>query len=327
MDLNPISILASVSRNRMIMPFYHAINDRPPVHLKHLYHIFTEEQFEADLDFLLKHFQPISIGDLLAFVKNSRPLPKRCFLLPFDDGLREFGEVAFPILKKKGIPSALFVNPYFVDNKELFFRLKSSILIEAAQQNKIAWEHVNEVTGKRIDHFKEGINFLKSVSYPNRQVLDDLAPVFEVSFEEYRKNNRPYLTFDELRYLQQQGVFVGGHSLDHPLFNQLDVNGQLDQIRKSMTWIQENLLPAIPIFSFPFTDFGVTQELFQTISTDHPLNPALTFGCAGMKQERISTHWQRIPMEDKPRTAKQVIYQQYLYYLAKALLKKNTIKR
>ena len=53
----------------------------------------------------------------------------KCVVLTFDDGHLEMFEVVAPILSKRGISATFFLNTGFLDNKDMFFRHKASLLI------------------------------------------------------------------------------------------------------------------------------------------------------------------------------------------------------
>ena len=130
--------LATITGQKVIFPFYHAVADNVPIHLKPLYNVRSSKQFEEDLDTLLKIYKPISLSEFYKNLKGEVKIPKYAFHISFDDGLREFGDVAWPILKRKGIPASLFVNPSFVDNNALFFRFKAAVLLDYLKKNKEA---------------------------------------------------------------------------------------------------------------------------------------------------------------------------------------------
>ena len=83
-----------------LLPFYHALShDRQPEWLRHLYAARTVREFEQDLQFLLKNYQPISAEDL---VEGRIPTGKPAFHLSFDDGLQSAYELAVPLLEQYG---------------------------------------------------------------------------------------------------------------------------------------------------------------------------------------------------------------------------------
>lgn len=310
------------SGQKSIYPFYHAVSNRRALHLKHLYNVRSCALFEQDLEFFLQNYQSISLSEILT--KRS----KASFHITFDDGLREFKEFAWPLLKKYNIPVTLFVNPAFVDNKQLFFRFKASLLIDKVEQDfGINFKAFNELVDAEISNNEQLIDWIKNVSYKEKGHLDKVAGLFDVDYDKYLQDVKPYLTLNELKELHNEGVNIGAHSLDHPLFSELNIDEQVRQVEDSMLWVKDNLGDNNYSFSFPFTDFGLGKELFEKIYSieDSPLN--ISFGTAGIKKDSIQNHIQRIPMENNIKSAKQIVHGEYSYFLLKALFLKNTIRR
>jgi len=73
-------------------------------------HPVTSEAFEHQLDELGRAFEFVGLSDLKSHRNGVRRLPERSCLITFDDGLREQYDVAWTILRRKGIPAAFFVN-------------------------------------------------------------------------------------------------------------------------------------------------------------------------------------------------------------------------
>jgi peptidoglycan/xylan/chitin deacetylase (PgdA/CDA1 family) len=311
------------------MPFYHAVcGEQDLPHIKHLYHLRSKAQFEKDLDFLLKHYQPVSLEQLLDHKLHNVKLPEKAFFLSFDDGLREVFDIAAPVLQQKGIPATIFLNSAFVNNKGLFFRYKASFLIEQLQKKR-----VSKVVKKQFEiifdkHLISGKNLearLLKIDYPRKEVLDLLADLLEVSFFDFLAQQQPYLSSEQINQLIQKGFSIGAHSIDHPLFNQLDIKTQQIQIIESMRFVQQNFKVPYKVFSFPFTDYGLGAALFETIEKDQLAD--LTFGCAGLKNEQTPFHLQRFPMEGTNHPARELLTSTYIYYILKSLIGKNIIRR
>jgi peptidoglycan/xylan/chitin deacetylase (PgdA/CDA1 family) len=210
----PLKIRIGLSGQKLIFPFYHAVTDVVPPHLDQLYKIKAEKEFEKDLDFLLRNFIPVSLEEV---VNTNKKITRPSFHLSFDDGLREVCDYIEPVLTRKGIPATFFINPDFVDNKELFFRYKASVLIHfAGSYQKEYWKDFHEYCE---DHNIAGKNIREiclSVNYQERQMLDDIASVFDFSFPFYLNEYQPYLNTIQLKSLAAKGFTLGAHSLDHP---------------------------------------------------------------------------------------------------------------
>lgn len=312
----PLNRLIKWSRQRAIFPFYHLIADHAPAHIKHLYPIRNIQAFEDDLDFFLRHFECIHPEDL----RKKDHFPANSFLLTFDDGLREFYEVVAPILRRKGVSAICFLNSNFVDNKALFFRYKTSLLIEAFEKTPQLFEEVKLPEWINASNFKEA---LKWIVYSQRHHLDTLANLIGFSFEDYLQQQQPYMNSPEILKLIDQGFYFGGHSIDHPLYYAISKEEQWKQTWESVQLTQKAFNLPNAYFAFPFTDFGVKRTLFDQMESKN----IISFGTAGLKKQSFPHHFQRIPMEIGDFSAQQIIHTEYLYYLIKELLGKNKIRR
>ena len=61
----PLEPLIRSSGIRLFLPFYHAVADEAPPHIKHLYRTRTVEEFRSDLAYMLRFYTPISLQTLL----------------------------------------------------------------------------------------------------------------------------------------------------------------------------------------------------------------------------------------------------------------------
>jgi peptidoglycan/xylan/chitin deacetylase (PgdA/CDA1 family) len=68
------------------------------------------DDFARQLDELGRHFTFVSLTDIDRAAGGQHTLPKMSCVVTFDDGLRQQVEYALPILDRKGIPAAFFVN-------------------------------------------------------------------------------------------------------------------------------------------------------------------------------------------------------------------------
>jgi len=318
---NTVTLVKMTGQN-LVLPFYHLVSNQPPAHVKHLYNIADEKSFRDSLDFLLKKFKPIDYTTLQETILNGEKPAEKSVFLSFDDGLRETFEVAAPILKEKGVPAAFFINSGFVDNSALFHKYKSSIIIENLKPKQL-----NEVKKLLIKHNIQNKNIknaLLSISYDKKAILDEIAELLEINFDEYLKKEQPYMSSTQISELIDQGFTIGAHSIDHPEYYKISPEEQINQTKTSVTSIQKRYgLKNVP-FAFPFTDDGVNKSLIFDIQK---FTSDILFGTAGLKNDEFPRLLHRIPMEPFDRKGKTIIKYQYLYFLLKKPFGKNTVKR
>lgn len=291
--------MVTLSGQKLILPFYHVVSDTEKAHFKHLYPIKSVTEFKEDLDALLKHFKPISLIELIELVQSGKKPKDKVFHLTFDDGLQELYTVVAPILKEKNIPATFFISTDFLDNKAMFYRFKASLLSD-----------------------KFAANGMLDLPYGQEKDIDVLAETLGYDFDDYLKNEQPYLSSDQVQELINQGFTIGAHSLSHPLYSKINIEEQLNQTLESVNNLVNQFNLDYKVFSFPFTDDGVGQEFYKKVNSQLDL----TFGTAGIKNDFSNKNLQRIGMEENKKGI-EIIKTQHLYYFFKKFLGKNKISR
>ncbi len=263
-----------------VFPFWHTVSDTTLPHIKHLYHVKSVEAFLSDLEFLLKHFQPISLEDSLSDQAQTK---EKTMLLSFDDGLVEVYDIIAPILKQKGIPAIFFINPPFVGDADIFYRYEiSSLISELEKQKGIS------ASEKRS---------LLSLSFHDKKQLNEAWEKAELSKAEIIGKNRIYMSKEEIVSLKKQGFEIGAHSMTHARFSDLSIDKQIEEVKESVNEIQHLAQPKYHSFAFPFSDDGVSKQTLGNIHKEANLD--CSFGTSGIGQIDKVKHVQRIPMEHK----------------------------
>ena len=282
----------------ILLPFYHAVENLHPSYISG-YHIKNEKQFKQDLDFLLKHYVPVTLDDL----KKAEDLPSNAMHITFDDGLKSCSNIIAPILLEKGIPATFFINPAFVDNNDIFHRF--------------LFEMVH----------KKGIKLPKRFKYyPYKTKLLETTENKKIQLKAHIRNNNIYMGMHELMQLKNEGFTIGAHSMDHPEFYNIDEEAQYRQVKDSIEWIEKYLSPSTKAFAFPFTDHGISNKLLKKIHSEHLVD--LSFGTAGLKYDSFHGHLQRIPMEKRSyETAQSILKYEHVYFKIRQLMNKNTVLR
>lgn len=324
--ITPISLIKTLSRATPLLPFYHIVSDNRKIeYVRHLYTYRSVKEFKNDIDFFLRNYSPITLADLLEGLRNSRKLPKNPFLLTFDDGFREIHDIIAPILKKKGVSAIFFLTWDFLDNKKLSYRHKASILIERYHRsgNSDAKDKTRNIllkNGKESTDFKTSI---LSVRYDERILLDDIALLLDVDFNQYLSKNKPYLDSQQVEKLITDGFSIGAHSVDHPLYSEVSLEEQLYQTRKSVMLIADRFSLGYRVFACPYSDCGVSKDYFR--QTFRYLDAS--FGTAGMMKDIYHRNFQRLRMENTTATAKNIVAKHHVQKLFLCAIGKNRIKR
>ncbi len=297
------------SGKNLILPFYHAVSDEKCPHISNLYPVKKIQEFERELDFFQKNYEAINLDKLLNYVQNKTRPEKKSFFLSFDDGLKECYTVIAPILKEREIPAAFFINTGFVNNQDLFYRYKVSLLIEALKSSN---------SSERIS-----TNDLLKLTIHDTPKIDEIAKKLNVNFQGFLEDEKPYMNWKEIKELSEQGFYIGAHSINHPYYYQISLEEQVRQTKESIETVTHHLNPNYRIFSFPFTDYLVTKSFYNRVYTEGICD--LTFGTAGIKDDELNNNLQRISMEKCTINPATYIGKELFQYRLKKSINKNRV--
>jgi peptidoglycan/xylan/chitin deacetylase (PgdA/CDA1 family) len=326
----PQSSLTTMTRQQFLFPFYHTVSNHPLPHVDQVYRVRSLALFNRDLDFLTKHFQAVGLDELRAFRNGDRRPSKPCMFLTFDDGLSGIYDIVAPELLKRGIPAAFFINTNFINNQDLFFRYKASLILDRLEQSKYP-QAVLENFQRRFHLVRAGKvdvrGLILGVNYRRRSELEEMAKLVDLDFTAFLKIKKPYLTSTQISELAHSGFYIGSHSKDHPLFSDLARDEQISQYKDSLSLIQREFGLTYGLFSFPFTDDGVSASFFEALSAEGMPTMDASFGTAGLKEDPVDFHFQRVPMEIEKTPASSILKGEYTYYLLKSLFGRNKMTR
>jgi hypothetical protein len=176
------------------------ISDNYLPHIRHLSKVKTFSEFETEIEYILKYFKPVSVDDLERHVSGKEILTDNCCLLIFEDCIKDTYEAVLPVLIKYKLPAIFFIDPRFINNNEIFYRHKASILVDVLSKNV---ELVYKLTQRfSVDFWElrnEIFDIIMSVSTHNRSLLDDIARDINFDFDKYLFEYSPYLTNSQIK--------------------------------------------------------------------------------------------------------------------------------
>ncbi len=311
-NLIPFPIVRQIGSCKLIIVYYHVVSDEDVPHVSHLYKYKSISQFTADLEFLLEYYTPRGLLDVIKMIRSDH-LDSNSLLITFDDGFREIYDVIAPILLSKGIPATFFLSGAFIDNQDLCYEQKASLLIEKLKNgtSPIAEKMVAEILKKMgLSNYSQLPDGILQIEYSQRKILDTIGDVLQIDFNQYLYEKRPYLTSAQVMELIGNGFTIGAHSVDHPYYSELSLEDQLTQTLASVQQIRDKFNLDYGAFAFPHNDTGVTQDFFKRINESRLVD--ITFGTGGMLDGRLNSHRQRISLENPLLSAKEILSWQYL---------------
>lgn len=310
-SLIPLDIWHRILEVDLVLPHWHVVSDQELSHISGLYKYRNIRQFKADIEYFLQYYTPVNLQDVINYLDGFGSLPKRCFLPTFDDGFSEIYNVIGPILQVYGVPAVFFLITSAIDNRELCYPHKKSLLVHAlttidsSPAESEASRHLTNAGFKYGDMTSRVL----SIYYKQRHVLDELELILGCDFASYVSSVQPYLTSVQIKDLMKMGFDIGAHTIDHPLFSELTLEEQLVQTTESQKWLSTKFQYNCQSFAFPYKDAGILINFFHQAFSNGLLK--VSFGTGGLQHHFFPRNLPRFTMERTDLPAKQILSRQF----------------
>jgi peptidoglycan/xylan/chitin deacetylase (PgdA/CDA1 family) len=195
----------------------------------------TVDQLVDSVRFVKRHFNVVSLDEILDARRRRKRLPPRPLLLTLDDGWSDNEEYALPVFEAEKVPGVIFVTSDVVGKSApLWFEVIRAARIGGridAQTWSGLWASVNEPTPThwRPRHVEELIHHLSNLPRVRRDAI--LEP-FRSRLEDGRRH---MVTPEQLERLHAKGITVGAHGRTHqPLHECEDLEDELREPRRRL---------------------------------------------------------------------------------------------
>ena len=298
----------------LVVPYYHIVSDAEVPHVSHLYRFRTVAEFTADIEFLLRHFKPVTLTDIVDALNGTQALSRPCFHLTFDDGFAEMHNVVAPILERMGVPATFFLTTAFLDGGGLAHHNLISLLLHRLESrdsrpSAAGVRRLESLLPPAAGEHTPLSQRLLSIPYAQSSLVRSLADTIGVDIDGYVRQTRPYLASEQVSRLLAHGFSIGAHSHDHPLYADLTLSEQLAQTRSSMQLLDKRFGVRPKAFAFPHTDRGV-DEAFFTAAFSEPVMD-VSFGTAGLVSHFHPRNLERVSMEKTQAPAVRILARQF----------------
>jgi peptidoglycan/xylan/chitin deacetylase (PgdA/CDA1 family) len=219
------------------------------------------EQFDRQIAFVRRWFNPLTIDDLLDHVSGTRPLPPNPLLITFDDGYRDNHDVALPILLRHGVPATFFVATDFVERRRPFWWDLVTRILKCSPRERIVLEYPEpaewplEGGPAREAAVARALRVIKDTYWLDLDrflaELQRAAGVALGAVEERRMADETVMTWDHVSALRRAGMGVQSHTRTHRVLQTLDPAQLADELHGSRRAIEEVLGEPVRAISYP----------------------------------------------------------------------------
>lgn len=251
------SVLRVVTYHRLVAP--HAAELCNPSLIS-----ATPAAFAAQMRYLARRYRVVSAEEVAAAYRTGRLLPARAVLVTFDDAYRDVGEVAWPILRRLGLPATVFVPTAYPDGGRAFWWDRLHLTIGRTAQRELAAAPLGRLALRTAEERRASLRALQAhvKALPHAaamrfvdDVCDELGPD--------RAPPADVHGWDELRQLASDGMTIGAHTRTHPALDRLPIDEAREEIVASRDDLRREIGRTPLVFAYPFGahDAGVVEAV------------------------------------------------------------------
>ncbi|HVJ86879.1 MAG TPA: polysaccharide deacetylase family protein [Caulifigura sp.] len=251
--------------NGLLVLNYHRIGDARTTPLDPGVYSATQDQFDGQLAWLKRHADVIGLDNLDAALSGERG---RFVLITFDDGYLDNHELARPVLARNHVPATFFVTTGFIDDRPVAWWDEISWMVKNATRRQ--WPEPIGRSGEwQSDEWPAVLRTLLSTykglpTSAGAAFLDEIARATGSGRCPLTDDSAPWMTWEQIRDLQQDGHTIGAHTVTHPILSRCTREQQRREITESKRRIEEVLGTTVDSFSYPVG----TADAFTTETTE-----------------------------------------------------------
>jgi peptidoglycan/xylan/chitin deacetylase (PgdA/CDA1 family) len=216
----------------------------------------TTAVFDRQMALLARKFTPVSLDDVLLFVKGEKELTGWPVAVTFDDGFLDNLLVASPVLDRYGIRAAFYLTVGLIGSSESpwYSRIRHAILKSqrhswqsSMQQRTFDLSSAAAREGALLAAYDSCAHLVKGAQSEAINTIER-----ELGVERVLPPSRLMMNWDEALALQRAGHIVGSHTMTHPNVAHVKQESDLrDELAESKRVIEERLDIAVSHFSYP----------------------------------------------------------------------------
>lgn len=264
---------------RVTILAYHRIGERPHAGGDPQILSASAEAFAWQMDYLQRHFTPLSFDELFDRFHRQQPLPPNTALITFDDGYRDNAEIAAPLLRQRHLPAIIFLTTAMIGSQGRLWWDELYELLQAARTPALDLPAVGRLAldtpAARAGAMERLRRMLKALPEAERRsqmealrrLLGAAAPPPAEAL---------HMNWEDARRLLAQGVCFGAHTHTHPILTRIPPEQAEQEIAASKHAIEAELQQPPRFFAYPNGGPGDFDETTKCLLERHGFQAAVT---------------------------------------------------
>ncbi|HET8675281.1 MAG TPA: polysaccharide deacetylase family protein [Blastocatellia bacterium] len=219
--------------------------------------------FARQLDYLSSHYRVVPLSALAELMRSGQEVPPRVAALTIDDGYLDAYEIAFPILRRYGVPATIFLVTGFVDRKGWLWtdKLRFLTLITRATRLEadLGGEKLRISLSGRASRLKAATalnSLLKALPDESKEdAINRIASSLRVSLPELPPHEYCSVSWDQAREMESFGMEIGSHTVSHPILTNVSEAVLQAELKESKARLEAELGHTVKLFCYPNGDY------------------------------------------------------------------------
>ncbi len=235
---------------------YHRIMDTPPDFPFDSDLVSASlNQFEQQLSYVSKKYEVINFRILHHYIKQG-DFPPKALIITFDDGYEDNYLNAYPLLKKFDLTATMFVTAGFINKNRLFWWDKIAYLIKKSGRHSLEIEDPVNLSLK-FDHYSGRQECAGKVIKRAKKLPEEAKERLIQRIQEQLEVNLPgeetgyTMKWDHLKEMSDNGIEIGAHSINHPIFSNVDESRLRKEVAAPKKMIEEKIGCEVITFGSP----------------------------------------------------------------------------
>jgi peptidoglycan/xylan/chitin deacetylase (PgdA/CDA1 family) len=216
----------------------------------------TTAVFDRHMRLLSRKFTPVSLDDILLFVKGEKELPNWPVAITFDDGFHDNVEFAAPVLNRYGIRAAFYLTAGLIGTSQApwYSRVRHAVLTSkrnswqsSVQQRSFDLSSAPARDAALLAGYDACAHLVKDAQSAAVNTIER-----ELDVQAVLPQRRLMMNWDEARSLQRSGHVIGSHTITHPNVAHVKHDDDLrNEVAESKRVIEQQVGHAVTHFSYP----------------------------------------------------------------------------
>lgn len=242
------------------------------------YHRFGEDDigsktsarlFADQLEYLCRYYNIVPLSTIANCLVKHQEIPAYSVAITIDDGYGDAYEIAYPLLKRFGVPATLFVVTDFVDGKDWIWTDKLRFLALQTGTREVELtignrklrlggiERKNRLiaAGKVNEALKHICNAAKE------EAINGFSEAFGLELPDRAPEGFEAISWEQAREMSANGIEIGSHTVTHPILTQVDDDKLFREMGESKTRIENELKREAGLFCYPNGNYDSRVQL------------------------------------------------------------------